>query len=51
MSRSRSAPQVRIARALVREHDEAMPAIAETIGTAEKAARARLLHYEHRTWH
>ncbi|AVH93718.1 hypothetical protein C5L38_35005 (plasmid) [Streptomyces sp. WAC00288] len=39
------------ARALAREHDEAMPAIAEALGTTEQAARARLLHYEHLTWH
>ncbi|WP_411075798.1 hypothetical protein [Streptomyces sp. cmx-4-7] len=38
------------ARALAREHDETMPAIAEVLGTTEKVARARLLHYEHLTW-
>ncbi|MFC8270135.1 hypothetical protein ACFUIZ_31135 [Streptomyces cinereoruber] len=38
------------ARALAREHDEAMDAIAEALGSTEQAARARLLHYEHLTW-
>ncbi|MGW9451453.1 hypothetical protein [Streptomyces sp. NPDC055632] len=38
--------------ALADEHDEggAMPAVAEGLGMTEKAARARLLHYEHLTW-
>ncbi|MFE5515172.1 hypothetical protein ACFQ9J_32095 [Streptomyces sp. NPDC056529] len=40
------------ARALDPEHDEggAAPAVAEALGMTEKAARARLLHYEHLTW-
>ncbi|MFE5513066.1 hypothetical protein ACFQ9J_21275 [Streptomyces sp. NPDC056529] len=40
------------ARALADKHDEggAMPAVAEALGMIEKAARARLLHYEHLTW-
>ncbi|MFF5638668.1 hypothetical protein [Streptomyces sp. NPDC012825] len=38
------------ARALAREHDEAMPAVAEALGMTEKAARTRLLHYEHLAW-
>ncbi|MFE0773194.1 hypothetical protein [Streptomyces sp. NPDC058861] len=37
--------------ALAREQDESMPAIAEALGMTEKAARARLLHYERLTWH
>ncbi|MFF6835956.1 hypothetical protein ACFY84_29595 [Streptomyces sp. NPDC012438] len=41
------------ARVLDREHDEggAAPAVAEALGMTEQAARARLLHYEHLTWH
>ncbi|AVI00291.1 hypothetical protein C5L38_35160 (plasmid) [Streptomyces sp. WAC00288] len=38
------------AQVLGREHDEATDAIAEALGTTEKAARARLRHYEHLTW-
>ncbi|MFE0777823.1 hypothetical protein [Streptomyces sp. NPDC058861] len=40
------------ARALAHAQDEdgAVPAVAEALGMTEKAARARLLHYEHLTW-
>ncbi|MGA4979887.1 hypothetical protein [Streptomyces cinereoruber] len=35
------------ARALAREQEESMLAVAEALGTTEEAARARLLHYEY----
>ncbi|MFC8176907.1 hypothetical protein [Streptomyces sp. NPDC057325] len=38
------------ARAPGRETGAAMSAIAEALGTAEKASRAPLLRYEHLTW-
>ncbi|MFC8896636.1 hypothetical protein [Streptomyces cinereoruber] len=37
----------RAARALAREQEESMPAVAEALGMTEKAARTRLLHYEY----
>ncbi|MFE5729930.1 hypothetical protein ACFQ7A_03310 [Streptomyces sp. NPDC056528] len=35
---------------LAREHDEAMDAIAEALGTTEEVACVRLLYYEHLNW-
>ncbi|WP_432112728.1 hypothetical protein [Streptomyces sp. S1] len=42
------------ARALTREQDDedgSTPSVAEALGMTERAARTRLLHYEHLTWH
>ncbi|MFC7924610.1 hypothetical protein [Streptomyces cinereoruber] len=42
------------ARALTHDQDDdedgSMPSVAEVLGMTEKAARTRLLHYEHLTW-
>ncbi len=43
-------PEAARALAYAQDEDGAMPALAEALGMTEKAARARLLHYEHLTW-